>query len=181
MGVRLFAAVLPPRELITQLDALLRQHRGLAQDWRWTKPAGWHLTTAFMPEVTELSRLTAGLADLARSTAIFDIDLGGGIAFPTAQRARHLALGVPKGHDELTQLAVGCRSVALRADVTVATGEFIGHLTLARRNKPKAAQGWLDLFDSLPTWSFAAREVVLVQSHQLGRHYEVLAHFELTG
>ena len=88
---RLFAAVLPPPEVVQWLDDLLESRR-TGWDLRWNPPHQWHVTTVFCPEVDDeqLDDFVDGLAEVARGTAPFELAIRGGGAFPELVRARHL-------------------------------------------------------------------------------------------
>ena len=53
--MRLFAAVLPPEPVLTELGARVDALHRLpgADTLRWTERPGWHLTLAFFGEVTD--------------------------------------------------------------------------------------------------------------------------------
>ena len=102
MGARRFAALLPPFDVVAELDVLLEPRREAGREqWRWTRPEGWHLTTVFMGSVPDhvLEPLAEGLGHAASRTEPFDVGIGGALCFPSADRTRVLALldelGVP--------------------------------------------------------------------------------------
>ena len=70
--MRLFAAVIPPDEVVEDLDAFLAPRRE-AGPFRWTLPEQWHLTLAFMPDVEErrLDDLVERLARAANRRTAF--------------------------------------------------------------------------------------------------------------
>ncbi len=184
MGARLFAALLPPEAVVTELDALLEPRREAGRDsWRWTRPEGWHLTTVFMASVSDRSRdrLVEGLGLVAAGTAPFDVGVGGALCFPSADRARVLALGVSMGHEALAVLARSCRDAASHAGANPDGARFTGHLTLARARRPFDATKWVHVVDSFPGWTWRAEELALVESHldDPGNRYEVLERFPL--
>lgn len=177
MGSRLFTAVLPPDEVLDQLDTLLEPRREAGADqWRWTPRSGWHVTTAFMQDVPEssLEPLVDLLGEVARATAPFDLRLQGARFFPDVARARVLALDVASGHDDLSALALRCRQAASRAGAGPDGTRYQGHLTLGRATRGFDATRWAHVVDSFPGWSFPARELVLVESHLSERRHEVV-------
>ena len=182
MGLRLFAAVLPPPDVINELDDLLEPRRDVDPTLRWTRPDGWHLTTAFMASVPEgrLERLEENLADVAERTPAFTVSLAGGLAFPHPIRARVLTLAVGVGHMELAALSERCRHAATKAGVEVDGSRFVGHLTLARHNRGLQATRWLGVLDSFPRWECPVEELCLLRSGLGGGRYEVLERFPLT-
>jgi 2'-5' RNA ligase len=70
--MRLFAAVLPPVEVVRELAAEVAELRRLpgADGMRWTERAGWHFTLAFYGEVDDelVPELTARLGRAASRT-----------------------------------------------------------------------------------------------------------------
>lgn len=181
MGLRLFTAVLPPADVVTALDALLEPRRAVDSGLRWTRPEGWHLTTAFMADVDPglLDRLEIALGEVAARTASFRLGLTGGVAFPHPIKARVLAMAVGAGGDQLAELSARCRAAAARSAAAPDNTKFVGHLTLARHNRGFQATKWLGVLDSFPEWTWQVSELCLIQS-RLGRGYEVLERFALT-
>ncbi|MER6920160.1 2'-5' RNA ligase family protein, partial [Streptomyces spiralis] len=83
--MRLFAAVLPPEDVIGALAqeiAALKKLPG-ADRLRWTGRPGWHFTLAFYGEVGEelLPELSERLGRAAHRTEPFEIALRGGGQF----------------------------------------------------------------------------------------------------
>lgn len=183
MGSRLFAAVLPPQTMIDEIEEFVAPRRDSDDRLRWTKPAGWHLTTAFMEPVEEsrVEPLIDALSESAARTAVFQIRLAGTRCFPEVWRARVLALGVSAGESELAELAARCRSAANRSGVPVDGSRFVGHLTLVRSRRPFDATKWLRVIDSFLGVEWQAGELALVESHlsDPGHRYEVLARLPL--
>ncbi|NLE97247.1 MAG: RNA 2',3'-cyclic phosphodiesterase [Propionibacterium sp.] len=179
MGERMFAAVMPPEDLVGELDELLAPRRDLDARLRWTKPEGWHLTTAFMADVPDVERLEESLELATSAVPQFTIRVASGLAFPHPVAARILALGVTDGEEDLGALSEQSRHAASRAGAAPDGARFVGHLTLARSNRGIQATKWLGLLDSFPGWSFTVAELVLVQSHRAGTRYDEVARFRL--
>lgn len=181
MGSRMFTAVLPSAALVSDLDELLESRRDVEPALRWSRPEAWHLTTSFMADVQRdsVDELVANLAEVAGRSVPFPLRVEGGLAFPNPSRAKVLALGVSDGNAELGALSAGARRAASRAGVEADGTRFVGHLTVARSRAGVQASKWIGLLDSFPGWSWQAEELCLVESHRLGRHYEVLEWFAL--
>ncbi|MBB1509347.1 RNA 2',3'-cyclic phosphodiesterase [Tessaracoccus sp. Y36] len=183
MSKRMFTAVLPPPEVIQELDSYVAPRREADRDLRWTRPEGWHLTTSFMGHVGvgRDEYLEDHLAEVAAGTQPFEVRIAGGIAFPNPVRARIIGLGVPVGHEPLASLSAHCRTAASRAGIDVDGSRFVGHLTLARNSRGVQATRWLTVLDSFPGWSWTADELVLIESRSTGYGfgYEVAARFAL--
>lgn len=177
----MFSAVLPPREVVEELDRLLDPRRDADSSLRWTRPDGWHVTTAFMASVDRyrLEDLEENLAEVAARTAPFALALAGGVTFPDPMKARVLALAVGIGHGPLAALSASARTAANRAGVEVDGARYVGHLTLARHHRGVAAKRWLEVLSSFPVWEWTVDELVLIESRQIGRHYDVVRRFPL--
>ncbi|MFF1282283.1 RNA 2',3'-cyclic phosphodiesterase [Streptomyces sp. NPDC058299] len=132
--MRLFAAVLPPEDVIEELAVVAARLGELpgAGGLRWTGRPGWHLTLAFYGEVTDalVPALSDRLARAAHRTAPFTLSLAGGGRFG---QGRALWVGV-RGEVEALRLLAG-RAEAAARKAGVPMGEhrpYKAHLTLAR-------------------------------------------------
>lgn len=184
MGARLFTAVVPPASVVDDLDAFLEPRRRAESRLRWSRPEGWHLTTAFMADVADryLDRLTEGLDAAAARTPAFGLRLGCGGAFPWPPETKNLWIGVSEGADDLARLAERCRNAAAHAGVQVDGARFVPHLTLARSSRPLDSTRLLRVLDTYEAPAFEVTEVALIASHlhDRARRYETLATFPLT-
>ncbi|MBK3581802.1 RNA 2',3'-cyclic phosphodiesterase, partial [Streptomyces sp. MBT65] len=83
--MRLFAAVLPPAAIATELASVVAELRTLptAGTLRWTGRPGWHYTLAFYGEVDEdaVPELAAHLERTARRVEPFGLAVRGGGQF----------------------------------------------------------------------------------------------------
>lgn len=167
--MRMFAAVLPPEPVLEGLEEFLAPRRE-AQQLRWTLPAGWHLTLAFMAAVPDrsLDDLLERLQRAARRRSPFTLRLAGGGAFPDPSRAKVLYAGVegePEALEELRRLAVGVRAAANRAGAPAAGAAFRAHVTLARTGRPIEATRWLRVLSAYRSAPFPVTEIALIESH----------------
>ncbi|MFI5885435.1 RNA 2',3'-cyclic phosphodiesterase [Streptomyces sp. NPDC051554] len=160
--MRLFAALLPPEDVLAQLGTAVDELRGLpgADGLRWTARPGWHLTLAFYGEVDEdvVSELSAGLARAARRTEPFGLAVRGGGQFG---EGRALWAGVQGDVAALRQLAECCEEAA-------ATGEhrrYRAHLTVARSREAMDVRPYLDRLDDFAGREWTVDELVLVRSN----------------
>lgn len=183
MAHRMFAAVLPPQGVVEELDQLLEPRREALPRLRWTKPGGWHITTAFMGSVGDdrVERLIEAFSEVARGQAPFEVNVNGGFALPHPDVARIIVLGVPDGGDELGRLSASTRGAANRIGVRPDGRHFVPHLTLARHSRGFPATRLLGVLDSFPDWQWTAREFVLMESHPPNHRYEVVARFPFGG
>ncbi len=186
--MRMFSAVVPPEDVVEELEEFLAPRREAAP-WRWTAPEQWHLTLGFMERVPErsLDDLLERLTRAGRRRTPFTIGLAGSGAFPGVARAKVLYAGVeaaPDALEELRRLATGARAAAAKAGAPVDGAAFRPHLTLARSNRPVEATRWLRVLDTYRSRPFPVEELALVQSHlgegPRGRpRYETVATFPL--
>ncbi|NBE52859.1 RNA 2',3'-cyclic phosphodiesterase [Streptomyces boluensis] len=165
--MRLFAAVLPPAVAVDELAAEVRELKQLpgADGLRWTEPAGWHFTLAFMGEVPEetVPGLSERLARAAHRTEPFPLALHGGGRFGD----RALWAGASGRLDVLRRLAERADAAARKAGIDMDRHRgYTPHLTLARSRaaavdlRPFVAA--LDGFEGGP-WTVG--ELSLVRSH----------------
>jgi 2'-5' RNA ligase len=184
----MFAAVVPPPEVLEHLDGFWSVRREAAA-FRWTVPEQWHLTLAFMPEVPErrLDELVERLGRAGARRAPFTLRVAGGGAFPNAARARVLYAGLERDEHaatELSRLATGVRAAATKAGAAPEGGKFRAHLTLARLKRPEEASNWVRLLDAYHGPAWTVEEFALVASY-LGEgprkrpRHEVLETFRL--
>ena len=166
--MRMFAAVVPPEDVVEGLEEFLEPRRE-AGDFRWTVPDSWHVTLAFLAEVPErrLEELQERLDRAARRRTPFDLRLGGGGAFPDVAHAKLLYAGVDgdaEAQEELRRLAIGARAAAGRSGAPADGARFRPHVTLARLRRPADVVRWVRLLDTWSSRPWTVREMVLVQS-----------------
>jgi 2'-5' RNA ligase len=185
--MRLFAAVVPPpdvlAELAAELAAALAAHD--LDGLRVVPEYQRHLTVAFYGDVREASVADLGerLRRAAARTPPLSLQLNGFGTFPAnAARARVLWAGLVGDVAELTRLAERAAAAGRRAGADVDDRRYRPHLTIAR-----ARHDAVDLRDILAnstldgtTW--ATTELVLVKS-TLGPTviHEPLDHFPFEG
>jgi RNA 2',3'-cyclic 3'-phosphodiesterase len=188
--VRLFVAVTPPAGVLSDLDAAVaaaRAGRGGRRDLRWTGLADWHITLAFLGEVTApvADRLAPQLERAAQRHPPLSLAFAGAGAFPDPARARVLWCGLDGDRRALAELAASVAAGAGRAGAPPpdAGRPFRPHLTLARsRRAPADVQ---DLVTALapyqgPRWR--AERVELIESHLGGQpRYTTFGHWPLGG
>jgi RNA 2',3'-cyclic 3'-phosphodiesterase len=192
--MRMFAAVVPPDDVLEELEEFLAPRREAAE-FRWTSPESWHVTLAFMAEVPEraVDDLLDRLERAGRRRMPFALRLAGGGAFPNPGRAKvvyaRVVGGSPEVEDadpleELRRLATGARAAATKAGAPPAGAAFTPHVTLARLSRPVEATRWLRVLNAFSGGSFRVTEFALVQSF-LGQgprnrsRYETVARFPL--
>lgn len=179
--MRVFAAILPPTEVLEDLEEFLSPRRDdpAARDLGWTGPTHWHLTLAFMGRARAeavdsfVDRLGAAPLDLTPPS----LQVRGGGAFPVVERAKVLYAAVPDVAGALGRLSERTRSAAAVTGCFPDGGAFVAHLTLARSRRPFEATRWVRVLETYagPTWT--PSHVAVIESH-LGQgrpRYAVLA------
>jgi 2'-5' RNA ligase len=167
--MRLFAAVLPPDDVIQHLADAVAPLRGLpaGQGLRWTVPANWHLTLAFYGEVDEerLPALRERLARAAAHTAPFALSLAGAGQFG---RGRAVWAGVRGDVADLRLLAARAEAAARKAGLGMEEHRrYRPHLSLARAGRggpPPDVRPLLEALDVYRGRSWPVEELALVHS-----------------
>src|SRR3984957_12167292 len=142
--MRLFVGLAPSAAALDDLDAAcapLRPDRG---DLRWTSRELWHITLAFLGEVSEdrLPGLLPRLERAARRHLPFSLNLASAGAFPSPARANVLWSGLSGDRKALGELAMSVSAGARRAGAGTGTRapdegrRYRPHVTLARCRVP---------------------------------------------
>ena len=155
----MFAAVVPPLEVVEHLDDFLDARRA-AGSFRWAPLEQFHMTVAFFADVPDrvCEDLLEGLGRAAARRTPFVAAVAGGGAFPNVSKARVLWAGLDldeHGRTELTRLATGARAAANQAGAVVESRRFRPHVTLARLAHPQEVTRWVRLLDGYrgPPWT----------------------------
>ena len=176
MTLRLFAAVVPPADLLDTLDVFVEPRRHADDNLRWVRRNNWHLTLAFFGEVPDdrIEPLHHALDAVTGSP--FTLTLDGAGTFPHPSAARVLYRAISTGVDELSRLRRRVRTAAERVGVPSDSADHRPHLTLARTRRPAPLTRWLTIVDSFPAQSFTVDGFALIQSdlHPSGPAYRAL-------
>lgn len=176
-GRRLFVAVPIPaaaREAITGLvEGVRAAANPAARDVRWVRLDGLHLTLRFLGPTAE--EAVAGIAAAVDRTAArlhpFDVVIGGGGAFPSAERPRAIWLGIDDGSAELSSAATALDDELAELGFERPDRPFRAHLTLARsdgvRAGPAVARRLIEAARTVRQ-PFRAEALVLFESHTGG-------------
>jgi len=165
--MRLFAAVLPPEEVTSELAtevAELRRQPG-AERLRWTGRPGWHFTLAFYGEVDDdlVPELSARLERVAHRTAPFPLALRGGGQFG---HGRALWTGVEGDLETLRLLADRSEAAARKAGVPMGEHRrYKAHLTVARSRDAVDVRPYVAVLDDFTSRTWTVDELVLVRSN----------------
>jgi RNA 2',3'-cyclic 3'-phosphodiesterase len=181
-GRRLFAAVDPPAEAITDLDGSVRRK---GTDLRWVPATQWHITTAFYGEVDPATteELESRLESAAARTPPFRLQIKGAGCFPRRPlAARVLWAGLVGDLSELSRLADRCVAAGGRSGIVMEKRKFQAHLTVARARVPTDLSGRLAelWFYAGPTWTTSTLRLVHSTLGAKVRH-ETVADWPLAG
>lgn len=161
---RLFVAVPIPDDLRRDLAAAVERWRVEADvpELRWTDPASWHVTLAFLgaTPADEVPRIVEALRGAVARHAAFSLPTGGLGAFPRPQYARVIWYGV--GDDG--RLEALARSV--REALHVEDGVFRAHITLARVPRGTSVVERLESHPA-PLGELPVNEITLMRSRQV--------------
>lgn len=159
--MRLFLALAVPEAVRAALDRAVAPLRGRHPELGWTRPEGWHLTVAFLGEVTEPP---GEVAEVVRPVVAAHppVDLRLGAAGRFGDRVLWVAV-IDQPSGAVAALGAALQRALADAGLPVDPKPVRPHLTLARRRRrpvtaavvaevPEVAAGW------------RAEEVVLTRS-----------------
>jgi 2'-5' RNA ligase len=128
--MRMFVALWPPADAVDELAAAVAGARSLAPDLRWVPPEQWHLTLAFLGEVSQERRddVAARLGRAARRSPGLRLRFAGAGRFG----GRVLFTRVAGDRDPLRHLAASSAAAGRRAGLRTDDRPYRPHLTLAR-------------------------------------------------
>jgi 2'-5' RNA ligase len=182
--MRLFIAVTPPDPVLDELETAWAPVRADYPDLRWSGRDSWHVTLAFLGEVTDLqaSRLTPRLERAARRHPSFGLSLAGAGAFGSPRRATVLWSGIAGDRRALGLLAASVSAAARRVGVPQADEgrKYHPHLTLARSRDPRDLQPAVDALSDYAGRPWLAGEFSLIRSY-LGGHQSGHPRYETLG
>lgn len=184
--MRLFAALVPPTDVLDELAAYLTPHQAAWPDLRWVRPEAWHVTLAFYGELDErgLERLLPRLERAAGRYSPLELSFAGGGAFPSGgAHARVLWTGLYGDRRELARLAASTLAAGRRAGAPLARhAGFKPHLTLARCRIPTDVRLLVEQLSTYAGAPWTAGSLHLVRSH-LGStvRYEPIESWPLKG
>ncbi|HVT66256.1 MAG TPA: RNA 2',3'-cyclic phosphodiesterase [Trebonia sp.] len=178
--MRLFVAVAPPPAVLDHLDAACAPFRPGRADLRWTSRALWHITVAFLGEVSAdiLPRLQPRLERAARRHPGFELSLAGAGAFPSPKRANVLWSGLAGDRRALGLLAMSVGAGARRAGAPPPDEgrRYRPHVTLARCRVPADVRPIVAGLSGYQGPSWRAEEICLIRATLGGTpRYETLA------
>lgn len=179
--MRLFAAIVPPPEVLRHLDAAVEPIRDDAVSW--ALPESWHLTLAFYGEAAneKVPDLSERLRRAASRYPTMRLRLGGAGQFD----GRVLWVGCEGAADDLRALARSCAAAGRRTGVAGQEHRrFRPHVTLARSKRPIDLRPYAQNLAQYAGPEWTAVDIALVRSH-LGQgrggraRYESISTFPL--
>jgi 2'-5' RNA ligase len=167
--MRLFVAVVLPPGVTAELAAALDRVRPQWPGLRWTGPESWHVTLAFLGEVSEtvVPELSTRLERAARRHPAQELAISGTGTFPGPSRAQVVWAGLRADLPALGALAASVAAGARRAGApTPDEGRrFRPHITLARLRAPGDVRPLLTELGGLATPPWTATGIELIRSH----------------
>lgn len=141
---RIFAAVLPPPEIVLALDDHLSE---ITIPGRPVPPPNWHITLRFVGhmETVDYERWVHEL-DAVSGRGAFSVSLQGLGAFPRPARATVLWVGA--AGTDLEQLAAAVEEAAIGAGLDPEERPFRPHLTISRIRPPEDVRPILDAVET---------------------------------
>jgi 2'-5' RNA ligase len=177
--VRLFVAITPPPAVLDELETRVAALRPEWPALRWTGRPAWHITLAFLGEVSEQTAAALGprLERAAHRHPSLPVSLAGAGAFPGPRSARVLWTGISGDRRALEALAWSVAAGARRAGAPPPDEgrRFRPHLTLARCRAPADVQTLVATLSGFEGTPWTASEIYLIRSRlQDQPRYETL-------
>jgi 2'-5' RNA ligase len=167
--MRLFVALVPPPEVLDELEAFLAPHRAGAPGLRWVRRELLHVTLTFLGEVDDrtVERLLPRLQRAVGRHERMSLSLAGAGTFPSNGKHARVLYSVLFGdRRQLAQLAAST-TAAGRREGTLPDKHptFRPHLTLARcRKAPVDVRPLLESMQSFASSPWTAESVHLMES-----------------
>ena len=170
--------LVPPLAVVEDLAAACAPFRAQRADLRWAPVTDWHITLAFLGEVSEasLARLQPRMERAARRHAAFGLSFAGAGAFPAPGRANVWWSGLAGDRRALGELAQTVAAGARRAGAAppdagryrpggrppVPPRPYRPHLTLARCRAPADLSPVVAGLDGYagPAWQAGAMHLI---------------------
>jgi RNA 2',3'-cyclic 3'-phosphodiesterase len=184
--MRLFVGLAPSAAALDDLDAACAPLRPGRADLRWTGREWWHVTLAFLGEVSEdsLPGLLPRLERAALRHRTFGLSLAGAGAFPSPGRANVLWCGLSGDRKALGELAMSVGAGARRAGAPPPDEgrRYRPHVTLARCRMPVDARTLVAQLSGYQGPAWTVGQVHLIKSTLGGEpRYETIGTWRLNG
>ncbi|MFC5748692.1 RNA 2',3'-cyclic phosphodiesterase [Actinomadura rugatobispora] len=166
--MRLFVGLVPPPDILDELDEFLAPYRPGPSDLRWIRRELLHVTLTFLGEVDDrtLERLLPRLHRAVARHERLTLSLAGVGAFPgNGAHARVLWSGLYGDRRKLARLAASTSAAGRRAGTPPDKHRaFRPHLTLARCRVPVDVRPLLEPMSAFAGSSWTADSVHLMES-----------------
>ncbi|MFA1543413.1 RNA 2',3'-cyclic phosphodiesterase [Actinomadura monticuli] len=178
--MRLFVALVPPPDILDELEEAVRPHRDTVPELRWIRRDLLHVTLTFLGEVDDrtfdrlLPRLERAVGRHERMT----LSLAGAGAFPgSGAHARVLWTGLYGDRRGLARLAASTTAAGRRVGTLPDKHRgFRPHLTLARSRRPVDVRSLIEPLAAFAGTPWTADSVQLMRSHLPGRDYSQVSY-----
>ena len=140
--LRIFVALPMPRGVMTQLvavqQALGQVAKRSATTLQLVPTHQFHVTLAFLGEIdeTDLHLVINTTRDVLAHCGAFHLNATGLVVFPSAQRARVVAMALEATDDSLVRAVAVLHSGLRSAGFALERRTFLAHVTLARLGAP---------------------------------------------
>lgn len=178
--MRLFVALVPPPDVLDELEEAVRPYRDDVPELRWTRRELIHVTLTFLGEFDDrrLDRLLPRLERAVQRHERMTLSLAGAGAFPgTGAHARVLWTGLFGDRRALARLAASTTAAGRRAGMPHDKHRgFRPHLTLARSRRPVDVRPLLESLSAFAGTPWTADSVRLMRSHLPGKDHPELTY-----
>lgn len=184
--MRLFTGLELPASVEAEVDRIVRPWREIAPAAKWSPLANLHITTKFIGEWPEsrLADLKDALAKVLKPGPLA-IAVRGVDWFPNSQSPHSLFAAIDPVPQGLRDLAAGTQDVLAEIGIAKEDRTYRPHITLARLNRPPAAQRealWQAIASTAHLLDFGMIEarsffLYLSQPESRGSVYKKLAEF----
>ncbi|MFI0483890.1 RNA 2',3'-cyclic phosphodiesterase [Actinomadura sp. 9N215] len=181
--MRLFVALVPPPDILDELEEAVRPHRDAVPELRWTRRELLHVTLTFLGEVDDrtLDRLLPRLERAVARHERMSLSLAGAGAFPgSGTHARVLWTGLFGDRRRVARLAASTTAAGCRVGTLPDKHRgFRPHLTLARSRRPVDVRPLMESLSAFAGAPWTAGSVHLMCSHLPGKDYSQLTYESL--
>ncbi|MCP9953236.1 RNA 2',3'-cyclic phosphodiesterase [Actinomadura madurae] len=173
--MRLFVALVPPPDVLDELEEAVRPHADAVPGLRWIRRDLMHVTLTFLGEVDDrtLERLLPRLERAVGRHERMALSLAGAGAFPgSGAHARVLWTGLYGDRRRLARLAASTTAAGRRVGTLPDKHKgFRPHMTLARTRRPVDVRNLIEALSSFAGASWTAESVHLMRSRLPGKDY----------
>jgi len=178
--MRLFVALVPPPDILDELEEAVRPHRDTVPELRWVRRDLLHVTLTFLGDVDDrtLDRLLPRLERAVARHERMTLSLAGAGAFPgSGAHARVLWTGLYGDRRGLARLAASTTAAGRRVGTLPDKHRgFRPHLTLARSRRPVDVRSLIEPLSAFAGAPWPADSIQLVRSHLPGKDYSQVSY-----